>query len=53
MHYIQWTLTNYSGEKPICLGGSLSGNRFGCVKVERGYQTYQNHGVNMKKLTIA
>ena len=35
MHYIQWTLTNYSGEKPIYLGGLLSGNIFGCVKDER------------------
>ena len=36
MHYIQWTLTNYSEEKPIYLGGLLSGNIFGCVKDERG-----------------
>lgn len=36
MRYIQWTLTNYSGEKPINLGGLLSGNIFGCVKAESG-----------------
>ena len=35
MHHIQWTLTNYSGEKPVYLGGLLSGNIFGCVKDER------------------
>ena len=36
MYYIHsLTLTNYSGEKPIYLGGSLRGNIFGCVKVER------------------
>ena len=32
MRYIQWTLTNYSREKPICLGGSLSENIFRLVK---------------------
>ena len=36
MHYIKWFITNYSGEKPIYLGGSLSGDIFGCKKVERG-----------------
>ena len=36
MRYIQWTLTNYSGEKPINLGGLLGGNIFGCVKAESG-----------------
>ena len=35
MHHIQWNLTNYSGEKPVYLGGLLSGNIFGCVKDER------------------
>ena len=54
MHYIQWTLTNYSGEKPICLGGSLSGNIFGCVKVGRGnISDVPIYSVTMKKLTIA
>ena len=36
MHYIKWVIKNYSGEMPIYLGGSLSGDIFGCKKVERG-----------------
>ena len=35
-HWIQLTLTNYPEEKPIILDGSLSGNIFKCVRVERG-----------------
>ena len=52
MRYIQWTLTNYSGEKPINLGGLLSGNIFGCVKAESGnISDVQTYRVNMKKLS--
>ena len=36
MHYLKWFITNYSGEKPISLGGSLSGDIFEFKKVKRG-----------------
>ena len=36
MHYIKWVIKNYSGEMPVYLGGSLSGDIFRCQKVERG-----------------
>ena len=36
MHYIKWVIKNYLGEMPLYLGGSLSGDIFGCKKVEMG-----------------
>ena len=51
MHYIKWVIKNYSGEMPIYLGGSLSGDIFGCKKVERGnISDAPNLRCEMKKL---
>ena len=33
MHYIKWASTKCMGEKPLYLGGSLTGDICGCVKI--------------------
>ena len=36
MHYIKWVSAKYTREKAIYLGGSLTGDIFGCVKIVSG-----------------
>ena len=36
MRYIKWVSAKYTREKPIYLGGSLTGDIFGCVKIVSG-----------------